>query len=75
MTLTVPTVMDRVIQQAVAQVVQRCCEPHFHPNSYGFRPGRNAHQAMRHAQAMLLACVETSFCQMGLPELAPAKAA
>jgi len=46
-------VVDRFIQQAVAQVVQQCWEPHFHPQSYGFRPGRNAHQAMRHAQATI----------------------
>lgn len=51
--LGIPTVVDRFIQQAVAQVVQRHWEPHFHPNSYGFRPGRNAHQAMRHAQATI----------------------
>lgn len=51
--LGIPTVVDRFIQQAVAQVVQQCWEPHFHPQSYGFRPGRNAHQAMRHAQATI----------------------
>lgn len=51
--LGIPTVVDRFIQQAVAQVVQQCWEPHFHPNSYGFRPGRNAHQAMRYAQATI----------------------
>ena len=51
--LSSPTVVDRFIQQAIAQVVQRHWEPHFHPNSYGFRPGRNAHQAMRHAQATI----------------------
>jgi group II intron reverse transcriptase/maturase len=51
--LGIPTVVDRFIQQAIAQVVQRCWEPHFHYNSYGFRPGRNAHQAMRHAQATI----------------------
>jgi len=51
--LGIPTVVDRFIQQAIAQVVQRCWEPHFHPNSYGFRPGRSAHQAMRHAQATI----------------------
>ena len=38
--LGIPTVVDRFIQQAVAQVVQQHWEPHFHPNSYGFRPGR-----------------------------------
>lgn len=51
--LGIPTVVDRFIQQAIAQVVQRHWEPHFHPHSYGFRPGRNAHQAMRHAQATI----------------------
>lgn len=51
--LGIPTVVDRFIQQALAQVVQRQWAPHFHPNSYGFRPGRNAHQAMRHAQATI----------------------
>jgi RNA-directed DNA polymerase len=51
--LGIPTVVDRFIQQAVAQVVQQHWEPHFHPHSYGFRPGRNAHQAMRYAQATI----------------------
>jgi len=51
--LGIPTVVDRFIQQALAQVVQRQWEPHFHPHSYGFRPGRNAHQAIRHAQATI----------------------
>jgi group II intron reverse transcriptase/maturase len=51
--LGIPTVVDRFIQQALAQVVQRHWEPHFHPHSYGFRPGRNAHQAVRHAQATI----------------------
>ena len=51
--LGIPTVTDRFIQQALAQVVQRQWEPHFHPHSYGFRPGRSAHQAMRHAQATI----------------------
>jgi RNA-directed DNA polymerase len=49
--LGIPTVIDRFIQQAIAQVVQRQWDQHFHPHSYGFRPGRNAHQAVRHAQA------------------------
>jgi len=51
--LGMPTVVDRFIQQAVAQVVQQRWEPHFHPNSYGFWPGCNAHQAMRHAQGTI----------------------
>ena len=51
--LGIPTVTDRFIQQAIAQIVQRQWDSHFHPNSYGFRPGRNAQQAMRHAQATI----------------------
>lgn len=49
--LGIPTVLDRFIQQAIAQVVQAQWEPHFHPDSYGFRPERSAHQAVRKLQA------------------------
>ncbi len=45
--LGIPTVMDRVIQQAIAQVLSPLFEAKFSENSYGFRPGRNAHQAIR----------------------------
>jgi group II intron reverse transcriptase/maturase len=49
--LGVPTVLDRFIQQAIAQVVSAQWEPHFHPKSYGFRPSRSAHEAVRQLQA------------------------
>ena len=49
--LGVPSVLDRFIQQAIAQVVSEQWEPHFHPRSYGFRPQRSAHQAVRQLQA------------------------
>jgi RNA-directed DNA polymerase len=49
--LGIPTVLDRFIQQAIAQVVQAQWEEHFHPRSYGFRPQRSAHQAVRRLQA------------------------
>jgi group II intron reverse transcriptase/maturase len=49
--LGIPTVLDRFIQQAIAQVIQAQWEPHFHRHSYGFRPGRSAHQAVRQIQA------------------------
>lgn len=49
--LGIPTVLDRFIQQAIAQIVQAQWEPHFHPDSYGFRPERSAHQAVRKLQA------------------------
>jgi group II intron reverse transcriptase/maturase len=44
--LGIPTVVDRVIQQAIAQVLSPTYERQFSENSYGFRPGRNAHQAL-----------------------------
>jgi len=44
--LGIPTVVDRVIQQAIAQILSPIYEKQFSPNSYGFRPGRNAHQAL-----------------------------
>ncbi len=44
--LGIPTVVDRVIQQAVAQVLSREYEPHFSDNSYGFRPNRDCHKAI-----------------------------
>jgi group II intron reverse transcriptase/maturase len=47
--LGIPTVLDRLIQQAVHQVLSPLWEPDFSPYSYGFRPGRNAHQALRQA--------------------------
>jgi group II intron reverse transcriptase/maturase len=49
-TLGIPTVVDRLIQQAVHQVLQPIFEPTFSEASYGFRPGRNAHQALRQAR-------------------------
>ena len=49
--LGIPTVLDRFIQQAIAQVISAQWEPRFHPHSYGFRPQRSAHQAVRHVQA------------------------
>jgi RNA-directed DNA polymerase len=48
--LGVPTVLDRFIQQAVLQVLQRRWDRTFSNHSYGFRPGRSAHQAVERAQ-------------------------
>ena len=53
--LGIPTVLDRFIQQAIAQVVSAQWEPHFHRHSYGFRPQRSAHQAVREVQANIRA--------------------
>jgi RNA-directed DNA polymerase len=48
--LGIPTVLDRLIQQAVMQVLQRQWDPTFSESSYGFRPGRSARQAVAQAQ-------------------------
>lgn len=52
--LGIPTVLDRVIQQAVLQRLQPLWDPAFSEHSYGFRPGRSAHQAVAQAQAYLI---------------------
>ena len=48
--LGIPIVIDRVIQQAIAQVLTPIFDPTFSESSFGFRPGRNAHQAIRQVQ-------------------------
>jgi len=49
--LGIPTVGDRLVQQAILQVLEPHYDPGFSPHSYGFRPGRSAHQALSTAQA------------------------
>ncbi|CAM4519870.1 group II intron reverse transcriptase/maturase [Paenibacillus typhae] len=49
--LGIPTVVDRVIQQAIAQQLQPLFEPLFSDGSYGYRPGRSAQQAIRQVKA------------------------
>lgn len=51
--LGIPTVVDRLIQQALAQCLSKLWEPEFDPNSYGFRRGRNAHQCVKQARDYL----------------------
>jgi group II intron reverse transcriptase/maturase len=48
--LGIPTVTDRLIQQAIAQVLSKVYDPTFSENSYGFRPNRSAHDAVRKAK-------------------------
>ena len=48
--LGIPTVLDRLIQQAIHQILSPMWETGFSPHSYGFRPGRSAAQAVRAAQ-------------------------
>jgi group II intron reverse transcriptase/maturase len=52
--LGIPTVLDRFIQQALHQVLSPLFEPTFSDNSYGFRPGRSAQQAVQAAQTHVL---------------------
>ncbi|ELD0488121.1 hypothetical protein QUQ58_004740, partial [Escherichia coli] len=49
-TLGIPTVMDRLVQQAIAQQLSAIVDKSFSDSSYGFRPGRNAWQAVQQAQ-------------------------
>ena len=53
--LGIPTVLDRFIQQAMLQVLQRSWDRTFSDHSYGFRPGRSAHQAVAKAQQYIAA--------------------
>jgi len=53
--LGIPSVLDRFIQQAVMQVLQRKWDRTFSDHSYGFRPGRSAHQAVAAAQQYIAA--------------------
>jgi group II intron reverse transcriptase/maturase len=48
--LGIPSVIDRLLQQAIAQVLTPIFEGKFSPHSYGFRPGRSAHDAIKQAQ-------------------------
>lgn len=51
--LGIPTVNDRVIQQAIAQVLNPIIDPSFSESSHGFRPGRNAHGAVRQVKGFI----------------------
>jgi len=56
--LGIPTTLDRFVQQGVMQVLQRRWDPSFSRHSYGFRPGRSAHQAVAQAQQYIAAGYE-----------------
>ena len=56
--LGVPTVLDRLVQQAIAQTLTPVFDPHFSERSYGFRPGRSAHQAVQMARGYVVAGLE-----------------
>lgn len=52
--LGIPTVLDRMIQQAIAQIVEQIWDPTFSEHSYGFRPGKSAHDAVLQSKQYLL---------------------
>ena len=51
--LGIPTVKDRVVQQALLNILQPIFDPNFHPSSYGYRPGRFCHQAVAKAEMFM----------------------
>ena len=51
--LGIPNVLDRVIQQAIAQVLTPIFDPEFSASSFGFRPKRSAHGALKQVKAYL----------------------
>lgn len=51
--LGIPTVRDRVVQQALLDILQPIFDPDFHPSSYGYRPGRSCHQAIAKASLFI----------------------
>lgn len=51
--LGIPTVYDRVVQEAVRRVIEPIFEPYFHPSSYAYRPGRSCQQAVAKAERFL----------------------
>jgi RNA-directed DNA polymerase len=51
--LGIPTVRDRVVQQALLEILQPIFDPEFHPSSYGYRPGHSAHQAVAKAELFI----------------------
>lgn len=51
--LGIPTVKDRVVQQALLNILQPIFEPDFHPSSYGYRPGRSCHKAVAKAEMFM----------------------
>ena len=51
--LGIPSVRDRVVQQALLEIIQPIFDPTFHPSSYGYRPGHSAHQAIAKAETFI----------------------
>jgi len=54
--LGIPTVKDRVVQQALLNILQPIFDPDFHPSSYGYRPGRSCQKAVTKAEMFMSKC-------------------
>src|SRR5690606_9458350 len=54
--LGIPTVRDRVVQQALRSIIEPIFDPGFHPSSYGYRPGRSGHHAIGKAELFIRRC-------------------
>ena len=52
--LGIPTVIDKIVQQGIKKILEAIYEPHFLNNSYGFRPNRNCHQALKAVHTMVM---------------------
>ena len=59
--LGIPAVLDRLIQQSIAQVLQPIFDPHFSGSSFGFRPGRSAHHAVNQEKSKVASINEITF--------------
>ncbi|QAT38908.1 group II intron reverse transcriptase/maturase [Clostridium sp. JN-9] len=51
--LGIPSISDRIVQQSILQVLEPICEAKFHPHSYGFRPNRNTHHAIKRLDGLM----------------------
>jgi group II intron reverse transcriptase/maturase len=51
--LGIPTVRDRIVQQALRRIIEPIFDPDFHPSSYGYRPGRSGHHAIGKAEMFI----------------------
>lgn len=56
--LGIPTIVDRVAQQVIATELEAVVEKHFHPNSYGYRPNKSAHEAIEQCR---ISCMQYSW--------------
>ncbi len=64
--LGIPTVEDRIVQASVARVLNAVFEPLFMDESFGFRPGRSAHDALRHLRSRIIAGKAMHVCEIDI---------